>query len=99
LLLNIAGQIYKNPKLDIQRQYSIINFETFTSIIIDPLQEAQGACGAHLVLKSIGLCGFFFLSTKFYIRVYLVLAIMEQFKIPYICKRELYCLKDAPFQM
>jgi len=41
--------------------------------------------------------GFFFFSTKFYI--YLVLAIMEQFKIPYLCKHELYCLKDAPFQM
>jgi len=53
-------------------------------------QEAQGACGTHMVLKSIGLSGGVFLSTKFYI--YLVLAIIEQFKIHYLCKRELYCL-------
>jgi len=38
------------------------------------------------------LWGFFF-STKFY--TYLALPIMEQFKIPYLYKRELYCLKGC----
>jgi len=37
------------------------------------------------------LWGFF--STKSY--TYLALAIMEQFKIPYLYKRELYCLKGC----
>jgi len=56
-------------------------------------QEAQGACGAHLVLTNpLGFVGDFYII-KF--SIYLALAIMEQFKIPYLCKHELYCLKGC----
>jgi len=88
-------QIVFNVHNPVKLKILTVNNYNFLSMHWYNKQEAQGACGAHLVLTNpLGFVGFFFSTNK--ILYYLALAVMEkQFKIPYLCKCELYCLKGC----